>query len=357
MELVDWELATQIGRKVASEGPGVSAREARAVVAELQELAEAAVSHVEQVSLLRAPVDDNTAVVDRAMWIESNASGLASVVQPLSEVFAQRTGGASAGARLAGAKLSAVQLGAALGWMSGKVLGQYEVFTGLGQRPRLLLVAPNIVAAERAMDVPARDFRLWVCLHEEAHRVQFGASPWLSEHFAAEVNTFLMAAETSASEALKRLVVLARTLVKVISGDGDASLISAAQNDAQRSVFERLSALMALLEGHAEWVMDAVGPQVIGSLAQLRGSVDQRRANPGQVDGLLRRVMGMDAKMRQYSEGRVFVDAVVDQVGVAGFNQVWESPATLPVLAEIAEPERWVARVHGGTAQAAGSAR
>lgn len=350
MELVDWELAARIGRRVAADGPEVSQQEARAVVAQLQELAAEAVGHVEAVSLLRAPVDDNTAVVDRGMWIESNAAGLAQVVQPVGEAFAQRTGGANASARLAGAKLSAIQLGGALGWMSGKVLGQYEVFTGAGQQPRLMLVAPNIVAAERAMDVPTRDFRLWVCLHEEAHRVQFGASPWLSEHFAAEVNTFLMAADTSAAEALKRLVVLAKTLVRIVSGDEDASIVSAAQNDAQRGVFERLSALMALLEGHAEWVMDAVGPDVIGSLEQLRGSFEARRANPGQVDGLLRRVLGMDAKMRQYSEGRTFVDAVVGQVGVAGFNRIWESPTTLPTLAEIAEPGSWIARVHGTAA-------
>lgn len=350
MDLVDWELAAQVGRRVAPSGPDVAAGEARAVVAQLHELAAQAVGHVETVSLLSAPVDDNTAVVDRAGWVDSNAAGLGAVVRPLGEVLAQRQGGVNAGARIAGAKLSAVQLGAALGWLSGKVLGQYEVFVGTGQQPRLLLVAPNIVAAERAMAVPARDFRLWVCLHEEAHRVQFGASPWLADHFSAEVNTFLMAADTTAGEALKRLVVLVRTLAQILGGDPDASIVQAAQNDAQRAVFERLSALMALLEGHAEWVMDAVGPQVIGSLDQLRTSFEQRRANPGQADGLLRRVLGMDAKLRQYSSGRAFVTTVVDEIGIAGFNRIWESPGTLPTLAEIADPGVWVARVHGAPA-------
>lgn len=350
MDLVDWDLASQVGRRVASGGPDVSADEARAVVSQLQELAAEAVGHVAAVSMLSAPVDDNTAVVDRSGWIDSNTAGLAVVVRPLGDALAQRQGAGGAGARMAAAKLSAVQLGAALGWLSGKVLGQYEVFVATGQRPRLLLVAPNIVAAERAMSVPARDFRLWVCLHEEAHRVQFGASPWLADHFSAEVNTFLMAADTSTGEALKRLLTLVKTLAQILGGDEEASVVQAAQNDAQREVFERLSALMALLEGHAEWVMDAVGPQVIGSLAELRSSFEHRRANPGQADGLLRRLLGMDAKLRQYSSGRTFVTAVVAQVGVAGFNRVWESPATLPTLAEIAEPQAWVARVHGAAA-------
>jgi coenzyme F420 biosynthesis associated uncharacterized protein len=243
-----------------------------------------------------------------------------------------------------------MQLGAALGWLSGKVLGLYEVFVGTGQQPRLLLVAPNIVAAERAMGVPPRDFRLWVCLHEEAHRVQFGSSDWLADYFTAEVNTFLMAADVGTGEALKRLAVLAKTLVQIIGGDDEASIVSAAQNDAQREVFGRLSALMSLLEGHAEWVMDAVGPEVIGSLAALRRKMDDRRATPGATDGLLRRLLGMDAKLRQYSNGQAFVSAVVDEVGVAGFNRIWQSPATLPTPQEIAEPGLWVARVHGAAA-------
>ena len=349
MDFVDWDLASRIGRRVAPKGPDVEADVAREVVVQLRQSAERAVALVESVSALSAPVDDNTAVVDRSMWIDSNVAGLAGLVEPLGDALAQ-AGGANQAARTAGAKLSAMQLGAALGWMSGKVLGQYEVFTGDGARPRLLLVAPNIVAAERSMGVPAQDFRLWVCLHEEAHRVQFGASPWLSEHFSAEVNTFLMAADVGAGEAMKRLVVLVKTLVQVIGGDTEASLVEAAQNDAQRAVFERLSALMSLLEGHAEWVMDAVGPSVIPSLGTMREKFEQRRANPGQADGLLRRLMGMDAKLRQYSGGRAFVAGVVDRVGLAGFNRVWDSPATLPTLEEIAQPERWVERIHGAAA-------
>lgn len=344
MDLVDWGVAAGVGRRVAPGGPDVAAEDARAAVAGLLSAAERAVPLVADICGLAAPRADNTAVVDRPQWIESNIAGLASVVAPLSDALSDR--GTPTAARAAGAKLSGAQLGAALGWMSGKVLGQFEVFDGIGDGPRLLLVAPNIVAAERTMDVPADDFRLWVCLHEEAHRVQFGASGWLSDYFSAEVTTFLMAADVTAGEAMKRLVVLGRTLMRILAGDEQASIVEAAQNEAQREVFERLSALMALLEGHAEWVMDAVGADVIPSLPRLRRRLEQRRSNPGQADGMLRRLLGMDAKLRQYSSGRAFVDGVVRQVGVGGFNRIWDSPDTLPTLAEISDPDRWVARVH-----------
>ena len=345
---MDWDLAARVGRRVASDGPHVSEQVARSVVGELAACAQEAVPLVAAVTGLHAPVADNSAVVDRPMWIDSNLAGLAQVVAPLAESIAERAGPVAVQA--ASAKFSALQLGAAMGWMSGKVLGQYEVLVGTGQQPRLLLVAPNILAAQEAMGVPARDFRLWVCLHEEAHRVQFGASSWLRDHFAAEVNTFLMAAELNATDTFLRLLSLVKAVARVLAGDGRASIVDAVQSPAQRVVFERLSALMSLLEGHAEWVMDAVGPQVIPSLDSLRGGMEERRSNPGTADGLLRRLLGMDAKLRQYSGGRVFVSKVVDEVGVAGFNRIWESPQTLPTLQEISEPSQWVARIHGTAA-------
>lgn len=347
MELVDWALAASIGRRIAPDGPDLSITEAADAVHQLRELAAAAVEPVAHVSELVAAADGNVAVVDRPMWIDSNLGALEVVTGPLLETVAERATGANPLLAQTGAKASGVQLGAALGWMSGKVLGQYEAFPVPGSQPQLLLVAPNIVAAERAMAVPSRDFRFWVCLHEEAHRVQFGAVPWLSDHFTAEVHSFLAGSDLSTGDAIKRFGELAKTIVKVISGDENASIVEAAQTPAQRVVFTRLTALMSLLEGHAEWVMDAVGPSQIPSLALLRERFDQRRTGQGAGDSLLRRLMGMDTKLRQYIGGRAFVSAVVAEVGVAGFNQVWTSPQTLPTLPEIHEPHLWVQRVHG----------
>jgi coenzyme F420 biosynthesis associated uncharacterized protein len=348
MELVDWALAARVGEWVAPGGPEVPIEQARAAVEDLLRLAAAAVEPVAAASGLHAPSDGNVTVVDRPMWIASNLRGLDHILAPLAASLANRSGtGSAAGA--AGAKLSAVQFGAAIGWLSGKVLGQYEAFAPPGHAPQLLLVAPNIVAAEQAMVVPARDFRLWVCVHEEAHRVQFGAVPWLRQHFADEVALFLAGADVSTAEAVQRISAVARALYGVVRGDPGASLIEAAQSPAQLEVFERLSALMSLLEGHAEWVMDAVGPQVIPSLPKLRAKLDARRGDFGAAEGLIRRLMGMDAKLRQYTEGRSFVDAVVDRVGRDGFNTVWSSPQALPTLAEIADPGAWVDRVSPGS--------
>jgi hypothetical protein len=158
------------------------------------------------------------------------------------------------------------------------VLGQYEAFTVAGPG-RLLLVAPNIVAAERHLDVEPRDFRLWVCLHEETHRVQFGAVPWLTDHFTSQIDEFLAGVELTNAEALRRFGAIAAAVFQVLRGASGASIIDAAQTDAQRAVFERMTAFMSLLEGHADYVMDAVGPEVVPSLDQIRARFDDRRQN------------------------------------------------------------------------------
>lgn len=345
MALVDWDTASAVGRRLVPPGPAVDAAEAIDAVESLTAAAAASVAPVRAATgLVADPALNRTVVVDRADWIDSNVTGMRVMTRSLAERVDQERDPSSFLAT-AGGKASAAQLGAMLSWVATKVLGQYEALTPLGRPGRLLLVAPNIVAAERQLDVPPQDFRQWVCLHEETHRVQFGATPWLADHFQAEIDTFLAGVELSNGEALRRMAAILGAVVQVLRGASGASIIDAAQTPAQRAVFERMTAFMSLLEGHADYVMDDVGPAVVPSLDVIRSRFDSRRANPGAADGLLRRLMGMDAKLRQYTDGRRFVTGVVERVGVEGFNLVWTSPQTLPSMAEIAEPARWVARV------------
>jgi len=344
MSMVDWDSAEAIGTKLAPAGPDISPSEANDAVAELMAVAAASIDPVRQTTGLIADESHHrTVIVDRDAWIASNVASMQLVVQPLeARMRAEQVPSLLAAAS---AKAGAVQVGASLAWVSTKVLGQYEALTAPGQPGRLLLVAPNIVATERLLDVPARDFRMWVALHEETHRVQFGANPWLVDHFRAEIDTFLAGMDITNGEAMKRIGAIVMAAVRVLGGSVDASVVDAAQTPAQKDVFTRLTAFMSLLEGHADYVMDAVGPSVVPSLDEIRSRFDHRRNNPSSGDGLLRRLMGMDAKLKQYTDGRKFVAGVVDQVGMAGFNEVWQSPQTLPTATEIADPSSWVTRV------------
>lgn len=334
---VDWALASATGARLAPSGPPDDRVDVEAAVRQLRRASERAVQPVADVTGLEAPFDiHRSVVVGRREWVRSNVEQMRLATEPVSEILGADGNGL---VRAIGSRTTALQMGAVLAWLSGKVLGQYEAFGGQG---RLLLVAPNIVHAERQLNVPPVDFRLWVCLHEETHRVQFGAVPWLSAYFTDEVHSYLRALDTDAGSTIGRLVGALRRGTR-----GSGGLIDLVQTDEQREILNRLTALMSLLEGHADVVMDAVGPRVVPSVETIRERFDQRRQSAGTLDGALRRLLGLDAKLRQYVEGAAFVRAVVETVGMDGFNAVWSGPESLPRPHEIADPRAWIARVHG----------
>ncbi|OKK18494.1 coenzyme F420 biosynthesis-associated protein [Streptomyces sp. CB00455] len=363
-EMVDWNLAVATATRLVRPGPEVSRDEARAVVAELREHARTSERHVRAFTGMipegTAVNDTPVLVVDRAGWVRANVAGFRELLQPLLGKMQDRRAGTPGGAVLGavGGKVTGVELGMLLSFLASRVLGQYETFApvsrdlpGSAGGGRLLLVAPNIVHVERELEVDPHDFRLWVCLHEETHRTQFTAVPWLRAHLEGEIQTFLGATEMDPMTILERIREAAQSFAgagpDAERGDEGRSFVELVQTPEQREVLARLTAVMSLLEGHADFVMDGVGPQVVPSVAEIREKFQQRRASgAGRLDTALRKLLGLDAKMRQYRDGERFVRAVVGQVGMDGFNRVWTSPNTLPTKAEIARPADWVARVH-----------
>jgi coenzyme F420 biosynthesis associated uncharacterized protein len=361
---VDWDLAVATARRLVRPGPQLTRAEADEVVASLRLLAVEAERHVEDYTRLRPPADAATpiAVVDRPEWARSNVVGLRMITTPLLDRLADAS--TSSLSTAVGRRVTGVQLGSALAYLAGKVLGQYEVFlppeeygpataatkaAGAGPVGRLSLVAPNVAHAERQLGVVPRDFRLWVCLHEQTHRSQFTAVPWLRAHLESEIGAFIEATDLDPDVLADRLrsAVAALRGAVLDRGQDAPSVVEALQTPAQRAVLDRLQALMTLLEGHADQVMDAVGPRVVPTVADIRAKFDTRRSGGSPLDRFVRRLLGLDMKLRQYRQGGAFVRAVVAEVGVDGFNLVWQSPATLPTQAEIADPGAWMARVLG----------
>ncbi|QGZ49612.1 coenzyme F420 biosynthesis-associated protein [Streptomyces sp. QHH-9511] len=369
-EMVDWNLAVATATRLVKPGPEVSREEARDVVAELRRHAKASEEHVRAFTRMipegHEPADTPVLVVDRAGWIRANVAGFRELLSPLLDKMQERRSGTPGGAVLGavGGKVTGVELGMLLSFLASRILGQYETFApatrefpaGDPAAPgsgggRLLLVAPNIVHVERELAVDPHDFRLWVCLHEETHRTQFTAVPWLRDHLQGEIQSFLGATDVDPSTVVERLREAAQALAggrpEGEEGEPAPSFVELVQTPEQREILGRLTAVMSLLEGHADYVMDGVGPQVVPSVAEIREKFQQRRARgASRLDLALRKLLGLDAKLRQYRDGERFVRAVVDQVGMDGFNRVWTSPNTLPTKSEIAEPADWVARVH-----------
>ncbi|ROR89431.1 zinc-dependent metalloprotease [Nocardioides aurantiacus] len=344
--MVDWDLAVRVGSRLVGEGPQVSRREAADAVAELRAGADRSTQLVRDFTGLVAT--ERTApvlVVDRPGWIQANADGFATIMGPLLDKLTEKKGPPGGLTQAIGSRITGVELGTMLGFLGSKVLGQFDPFHDQpGEQGRLLLVAPNIVHVERELGADPHDFRLWVCLHEETHRVQFTAVPWMTEHLRSLMGEILSSVQTDPAELVGDLV---RKLGDVRGGRSDGSLLDLFASPEQKAVIDRVTGVMSLLEGHADVVMDGVGPEVIPSVAQIRRTFTERRKGVGALDRLLRRLLGLDQKMAQYRDGAIFVRAAVDKVGMDGFNAVWAGPENLPGKAEILDPALWVARVHG----------
>jgi coenzyme F420 biosynthesis associated uncharacterized protein len=339
--LVDWQRAAAIAGRLAKPGPTAGRGQLEGLVDELRDAAGRAAEHVAQITRLTAAdgSDPSTVsrvvVVDRPRWSRANA-----------EMFAVMTGGVETPTSHGTRAVGALQVGGVLALLSSKVLGQFDPFTPQdGYTGRLLLVAPNVLHHERKLKVDPSDFRLWVALHEQTHAMQFATAPWLADHLRSRATELLSDLSDEGSRA-----DLLSSVSRAITGDGDGGGILAALTPRQRAVFEEVGAVMSVLEGHADVTMDEVGASVVPTVKGIRKAFEARRDQVGKSRGLdrvLRRVLGLDAKLAQYRDGAKFVRAVRRSVGTDGFNAVLAGPENLPLPQEIADPRAWVRRVHG----------
>lgn len=359
---VDWPVAARLAGRVASPGPVASHAELVDLVAALRVAATSATAHAARITGL-APADGTDAtrssvslvqVVDRAGWASANVRVLERFAAPLADGL---TDGAppSQAVRLVGA----AQVGGVLGLLAGKVLGQFDPFTADASAPRgrLLLVAPNILQVERALEVEPADFRLWVALHEQTHALQFAAAPWLADHLRERAAVLLadLGGHVGIGERDGRLTGpslgdLAQLAIETVTGRDAGYGVLDLLSPEQRTVLEEVSAVMALLEGHADVAMDAVGRSVVPSVRQIRVRFEARRDAGAQARGVqrvLRRLLGLDAKLAQYRDGAAFVREVRRTVGTDRLNVVFSAPEHLPTPHEIGDPRSWVRRVHG----------
>ncbi|NUR91132.1 MAG: zinc-dependent metalloprotease [Nonomuraea sp.] len=349
--MIDWDLAVTTGTRLVRPGPQVSREDARQAVTELRTLSREAEGHVREFTKIHTEAPPQPAtIVDRPGWIKANVEGFKVVLEPLTQRMGQNSP-PPAIVTAVGSRITGVEVGAVLAFMASRVLGQYELFlppdpSGAEPVGRLTLVAPNIVNAERELGVDPHDFRLWVCLHEETHRVQFTGVPWLREYVRSQMTEFLLASDLDVSTLLERLRSAADTVADVVRG-GEGNLIDVIQSPGQKEILDRLTAVMTLVEGHGDFVMDAVGPSVVPTVADIRAKFGHRREGGSRLDKTIRRLLGIDIKMKQYAEGSAFVRHVVGKVGMDGFNRVWTSPETLPTTPEITDPDLWIHRVIG----------
>jgi coenzyme F420 biosynthesis associated uncharacterized protein len=341
--MVDWGLARRIAALAAGRGTEEAAPFDAAVLS-----AEMEGPVARYTGLALASPTPPAEVVSRAEWAAVNVDTLSHILDPVAARLDDRLGfaGPLAGALRAGAAATlAAEAGLVMGYMSTRVLGQYDVsLLGVDTDPRLLFVGPNLAGAVRDLDVDSDSFGRWICAHELTHVFQFQGVPWLREHMSGLLRRYVATLEvriqSGSAGGLPSLPDPAR-LVEAFREGGLAALV---QSPEQRALMDEIQAAMSVIEGYSEHVMDVIAADVIPGHELLREAMDRRRRSRSAPQRIVERLLGFDVKLRQYELGKQFGDAVAAQGGIEALNRVWSSPDALPSIDELQHPEGWLKR-------------
>ncbi|GAB3182221.1 zinc-dependent metalloprotease [Nesterenkonia halophila] len=363
--LINWDVVARTAA-LAPAGPRLSSREVAEEVSALREAASASVAHVHRLTGLDVAAGlgerpEETLVVDRATWAAANARSFRTMLGPAMQAALEsrpELGREGSNAQVFGSAITASELGGMLAFLSANVLGQFDPFdtSAPAGRGHLMLVAPTIAQVRRELNVVPEDFRLWVCLHEQTHRVQFAAAPWLVDHLMEQITVLSRSTLGGAGDLGERLREMIGRVKETAGASGGSAddvepapprnrLIEVVASAEGREAFSQATATMSLLEGHANHIMDAVDSSIVPSVKTIRRRFERRGRNRGMLDRAIRRLLQLDVKARQYRDGQRFVDHVVGAVGMEQFNRVWESAEHLPSETELHDPDRWIARM------------
>jgi coenzyme F420 biosynthesis associated uncharacterized protein len=341
--MIDWQLAERVAGAVAGAPNGDTAKP---LPGDLDAMAADARRHVVAYARLE-PVRElpPPEAVDRPGWLQANLGTMRGTLDPLLAKAAPANGPMAGPLRAAGGAVLAAEVGGIVGFMSRHVMGQYELaLLDPTQPPRLLLVAPNLREAAGNMEVALEDLLPWVVFHEVTHAVQFNGVPWLAEHLAGMLRELLASVQVKVDPSVLLRLPTVEDLKGLWDQVREGGLVTAVAGPERKALIDRLQAAMALIEGHAEHVMDAAGAPVLPNVAQLRQALNRRRRERPPLFKLVERLLGLDLKLRQYEEGKRFCDAVVARGGVEALNRAWTAPDRLPTLAELDDPAGWIRR-------------
>ncbi|MHB8220981.1 MAG: zinc-dependent metalloprotease [Acidimicrobiales bacterium] len=358
---VDWLTAQRVADWSLARRRPLPAYRPAAVQADFEAMTSQAEELVAQSTGLRAPTPARARVTDRPGWVRANVASMQRLLGPTLMALEDRrreAGGASGLARLpdwvtrpvagAGRTVNGAQIGLILAWLSTRVLGQYDLLITdepTDDQDIVYFVGPNVVAMESRFGFAPHPFRLWLALHEVTHRCQFTAVPWLRDYFLSLVDRGLepmVSDPNRMAEVLRRIVDELRAGRNPMEGSGMLGLVATPE---QLDAFERVQALMSLLEGHGDVTMDRAGAALVPGAARFSRVLRERRQHVRGPARLLQQLLGLEAKLRQYAEGEDFVQAVEKAGGSDLFDRVWRGPEWLPSLAEIRTPAEWIARV------------
>lgn len=358
--LIDPKIASAVARRLSGETYDPDRPEIQRLQADLEVAVERSEGLVARASGITPPAPVRWAVISRASWAEANIRSMSSLIAPLADKLGARLDALPLAVRVAQRGFVSAEVGAMLGYVSRRVLGQYDLLVAEAafddlpawrrrrdptQGAALYFVGTNMVETQQRHDFVPEDFALWVAVHEVTHRFQFAGVPWLRDRFFGLIGRYLASAELDVKSFATRLAVAGKKLVTRSTPQEEKNAVYLFANEEQRAILDEIQALMTVVEGHGNYVMDTVGADVIPSFKRMRTAFEKRREQMNLMQKVINGALGLEMKMRQYELGQRFCEGVVAQGGADALAQLWADPSNLPDLGELNSPQEWVKRV------------
>ncbi|HEX6291783.1 MAG TPA: zinc-dependent metalloprotease [Herpetosiphonaceae bacterium] len=348
--LIDWSVVRRMSVQVSQteQAPVRQRAVAREQYTDMVRRSEPLIEEYLQVRLPE-PIQ-RIVVMDRREWLEANISNFTELFRFIEDLYQRNINQQTIGSMMAAGinrRVMSVQVGVLLGVVARKVLGQYDLSL-LAPEPTggaLYFVEPNIDRVQKTLGLDAHDFRLWIALHETTHAYEFEAYPWVREHFNSLLRRYF---DTVNDQLQSFRGGLGPILTRIMESWGKGQhWMETLQTPTQRALFNELQALMSLVEGYSNHIMNAIGKQVLPNFEEIERRIEERKGSRNLAEQLFNRITGMDLKMQQYQQGQKFVDTIVERRGIGFATKVWERVENLPTIDEIRNPDRWIARIEG----------
>lgn len=342
---IDWDRAERVALGVAARR-GAAGRNSAAFrpisLAPIDDIEDA----IEAVTGLR-PTHGPAEVqfLDRASWIRSNLASFRTLLQPMLDQWASATTLSSSSVGL-GRQVAGAEVGALLGWMSTRVLGQYDILVGRDPGDdAVYMVGPNLASLEQRYGFAPAEFRTWVLLHELTHRAQFTGVPWMRDHFTGLVEQSLSFANPDLNAFTEALRSALRNRREASSQVRDGGMFGLFASPEQREVMARIGGLMSLLEGHGDITMTRAAGDLVPNAPRFERILRERRRSGNPLSRTVMRLAGIEAKLNQYAAGTRFIAMIEEANGERAVDSCWERPENLPTLEEVRAPHMWLKRM------------
>ncbi len=355
---VDWPTARRVARVVGGRDALSLSYLGTSLDRDFTALTAEAEAYVADFTGLRGPGQATAAVLDRGGWVDANVESMRRLLSPLTQRLGARL--ASSAMAPVGRVITGTEVGVLLGYLSQRVLGQYDLLVPeSASEDAVYYVGPNVLGLEKRFAFRPRDFRLWIAIHEVTHRAQFTGVPWLKPYFLSLVDKTMNIVEPDPRTLVDAVRRAADELRQGRNPLDDGGIVGLFAGPDQRGVLDQVQALMSLIEGHGNFVMSELGRRYVAGEERMARILHARR-QAGGLNAIIQKLLGFEMKMRQYDVGERFIRAITDEAGPNALDAAWRSAESLPTLDELKTPRRWLERVDATslppTARAAGTA-